>query len=382
MSKTPEPGAISSSSRSPEAVLLIVRARTYMVDLVPERPRTDAIQSFVKQQTIFVEIEVEGGLVGLGYSYTIGTGGHSVMALLHQDLLPRLIGQDARQIEALWQTLFWHTHATAVGAITSLALAAVDLALWDLRCRSLCQPLWLLAGGAKPKVPVYNTEGGWLQLSVQELIDDALVAKKAGWSGVKVKIGKPDPIEDRDRITALRDALGPSMNIMLDANQSMTAAEAIRRARLLEPCDPFWLEEPLPAEDISGHIQLARASSIPVAVGESIYSLSHFREYLSAGAAGIIQPDVARIGGITPWLKAAHLAEAFNVKVAPHFLMEIHVSLCAAIPNSIYVEHIPQLQAITRSGITIESGCAVAPTSVGLGIDWDYDAIRALAIQP
>ena len=128
------------------------------------------------------------------------------------------------------------------------------------------------------------------------------MAKKAGWSGVKVKIGKPDPIEDRDRITALRQALGPSMNIMLDANQSMTAAEAIRRAHLLQDCDPFWLEEPLPAEDMSGHVQLARATSIPVAVGESIYSLSHFREYLASGAAGIIQPDVARIGRITPWL--------------------------------------------------------------------------------
>lgn len=383
MTKNPETGtAPAPSARNLGVRLKIVRARTYMVDLVPARPRTDAIQSFVKQQTVFVEIEVEEGLVGVGYSYTIGTGGHSVLALLHHDLLPRLIGQDARQIEALWQSLFWHTHATAVGAITSLALAAVDLALWDLRCKSLGEPLWLLAGGAKPRVPVYNTEGGWLQLSVQELIDDALVAKKAGWSGVKVKIGKPDPIEDRDRITALRQALGPSMNIMLDANQSMTAAEAIRRARLLEDCDPFWLEEPLPAEDMSGHVQLSRATSIPVAVGESIYSLSHFREYLGAGAAGIIQPDVARIGGITPWLKAAHLAEAFNVKVAPHFLMEIHVSLCAAIPNSIYVEHIPQLQAITRSGIAIENGCAVAPNTVGLGIDWDYDAIRALAIQP
>ena len=94
------------------------------------------------------------------------------------------------------------------------------------------------------------------------------------------------------------------------------------------------------------------------------------------------QPDVARIGGITPWLKAAHLAEAFNVKAAPHFLMEIHVSLCAAVPNAIYVEHIPQLQAITRSGILIENDCAVAPNTIGLGIDWDFDAIRGLAVSP
>jgi L-alanine-DL-glutamate epimerase-like enolase superfamily enzyme len=374
-----ESPALTAFGRAP---LRIVRARTFMVDIAPERPRTDAIQAFVKQQTVFVELEVSGGVVGVGYSYTIGTGGHSVMALLHHDLLPKLIGQDARHIEGLWQMLFWHTHATAVGAITSLALAAVDLALWDLRCKVLGEPLWILAGGARPSVPLYNTEGGWLQMSPEELIADALATKKAGWNGVKVKIGKPDPIEDRERIRALREAVGPSMNIMLDANQSLTAAEAIRRARLLEEFDPFWLEEPLPAEDIAGHALLSRSTTIPIAVGESIYSLNHFKEYLLAGAAGILQPDVARIGGITPWLKTAHLAEAFNVKVAPHFLMEIHVSLCAAVPNAIYVEHIPQLKSITRSGIRIESGRAFAPDTADIGIPWDFDSIRRLEILP
>lgn len=364
------------------APLRIVRARTFMVDIAPERPRTDAIQSFVKQQTVFVELEVSTGAVGVGYSYTIGTGGHSVMALLHHDLLPQLIDQDARHIERLWQMLFWHTHATAVGAITSLALAAVDLALWDLRCKVLGEPLCILAGGARPSVPLYNTEGGWLQMTPEELIADALATQKAGWNGVKVKIGKPDPIEDRERIRALREAVGPSMNIMLDANQSMTAAEAIRRARLLEEFDPFWLEEPLPAEDISGHALLSRSTKIPIAIGESIYSVNHFKEYLVAGGAGILQPDVARIGGITPWLKTAHLAEAFNVKVAPHFLMEVHVSLCAAVPNAIYVEHIPQLKSITRSGIRIEGGRAFAPDTADLGIAWDFDAIRKLQILP
>ncbi len=358
----------------------IVRAECFMVDLVPETPRTDAIQAFVKQQTIFVEVEQADGRIGLGYAYTIGTGGHAVLALLHHDLLPVLKGLDAANIEAVWQRLFWHTHATAVGAITSLALAAVDLALWDLRCKGANMPLWQMAGGAKQRVPVYNTEGGWLHLSTAELIADALKAKEAGWSGVKVKIGKPDPHEDRARILALREALGAKMNIMLDANQSLTAADAIRRARLLEEADPYWLEEPLPAEDISGHVQLARMTTIPIAVGESLYSLSHFREYLALGAAGIIQPDVARIGGITPWLKAAHLAEAFNVKVAPHFLMEIHVSLSAAVPNAIYVEHIPQLRAITHTGLAIENGMAVAPDAPGLGIDWDMAKIRRMAV--
>lgn len=359
----------------------IRQVEAYLVDLVPERPRTDAIQAFVKQETIFVEIQTEDGLVGTGYTYTIGTGGRAVLQLLRTDLIGHLIGEDARQIEALWQKLFWITHGTAVGAITSLALAAVDTALWDLRGQALGQPLWLLAGGARERVPVYDTEGGWLHHSTEELVAGARRAVSRGLQGVKLKVGKPDPRADVERLQAVRDAVGPRLPIMVDANQSMTSAEAKRRAAMFEPLDLFWLEEPLPAEDITGHALLARATSIPVAVGESIYSPSHFREYLAAGAAGIIQPDVARIGGITPWLKTAHLAESFNVKVAPHFLMELHVSLAAAVPNALFVEYIPQLRSLLTKELEVADGYAVAPSTPGLGIEWDKEAIRRLRVE-
>lgn len=358
----------------------IVRAEAFIVDLEPEAPRQDAIQAFVKQETIFVEVATDDGLTGLGYSYTIGTGGRAVLALLREDLLHRLAGEDARQVDGLWQKLFWATHGTVVGAITSLALAAVDTALWDLRCKAAGQPLWLLAGGSRPRVPLYDTEGGWLQLSTGELVAGARASVAKGWPGVKIKVGKPDAAEDAERLAAVRDAIGPRVHLMVDANQSMTYAEARRRARLFEPFDLFWFEEPLPAEDITGHALLAASTSLPIAVGESLYSASHFREYLAAGACGIVQVDVARIGGITPWLKVAHLAEAFNVKVAPHFLMELHVSLAAAVPNALYVEHIPQLGRITTRPMEIASGHAVAPSDPGLGIAWDRAALDRLRV--
>jgi L-alanine-DL-glutamate epimerase-like enolase superfamily enzyme len=357
----------------------ITRAEAFLVDLEPETPRHDAIQAFVKQETIFVEIEADG-LLGLGYTYTIGTGGRAVLAMLREDLLHRLVGKDAREVEARWQDLFWATHGTVVGAITSLALAAVDTALWDLRCKAAGLPLWIMAGGARRKVPLYDTEGGWLQLTTEELVAGARQSVAKGWPGVKIKVGKPDAAEDVERLTAVRLAIGPSVHLMVDANQSMTAAEAKRRARLFEPLDLFWFEEPLPAEDITGHALLAASTSLPIAVGESLYSPSHFREYLAAGACGIVQVDVARIGGITPWLKTAHMAETFNVKVAPHFLMELHVSLAAAVPNSLYVEHIPQLQSLTTAPMEIENGHAVASMEPGLGIDWDREALDRLRI--
>jgi L-alanine-DL-glutamate epimerase-like enolase superfamily enzyme len=359
----------------------IVRADAFVVDLDAEIVRFDAIQQFTKQETIFVQIEIDDGFIGTGYSYTIGTGGRAVVALLREDLLHRLIGQDARQVEALWNKLFWATHGTAVGAITSLALAAVDTALWDLRCKAAGQPLWLLAGGFRERVPLYDTEGGWLNLPIEEIVGEAEASVAKGWPGVKIKVGKPDPMEDVDRLTAVREAIGPQIDLMIDANQSFTYAEAKRRARLFEHLNLFWFEEPMPAEDMSGHVQLAQSTSTPVAVGESIYSLSHFREYLAAGACGIVQVDVARIGGITPWLKTAHLAESFNVKVAPHFLMELHVSLAAAVPNALYVEHIPQLARLTHRGLEIVEGQAVAPSEPGIGIDWDFDAIDRLRVE-
>ncbi|GAA3223089.1 mandelate racemase/muconate lactonizing enzyme family protein [Nonomuraea helvata] len=352
----------------------ITHAEAYLVDLEVETVRTDAVQSFIKQETVFVEVRTDDGGAGTGYTYTIGTGGTAVLALLRDYLLPRLMGADARRVEAVWHDLFAATRATTVGAITSLALAAVDTALWDWRCRDAGQPLWVLAGGAKDRIPLYDTEGGWLHLTTEELIAGAKASQAAGWPGVKLKIGR-SPVEDAERLAAVRAAVGPDFDLMLDANQSLTPAEAVRRARLLEPSDPYWFEEPLPADDVAGHQALAAAASIPVAVGESLYSMAQFREYLHRQAAGIVQVDVARIGGITPWLKVAHLAEAYNVPVCPHFLMELHVSLCCAVPNSRYLEHIPQLRAITRREIEVAGGHALAPSSPGLGIEWDRDAI-------
>jgi L-alanine-DL-glutamate epimerase-like enolase superfamily enzyme len=354
---------------------IITAARAFLVDLAVETERTDAVQSFVKQETIFVEVETSDGLTGLGYSYTIGTGGRAVLSTLREHLVPLLIGAEADRIEATWMRLFASTRATTTGAITSLALAAVDTALWDVASRRATLPLWRLAGGHRGDAPLYDTEGGWLHLPTSELVEGALASQRAGLAGVKVKVGKPTGHEDLERLRAVREAVGAGFDIMVDANQSLTSAEAIRRARLWDGLDLAWIEEPLPADDIAGHARLARSTAAPIAVGESMYSAAQFREYLSRGAAGIVQVDVARVGGITPWLKVAHLAETFNVHVCPHFLMELHVSLVAAVPNGRYVEHIPQLRAITRSEMIVRDGRAIAPESIGLGIDWDRNAI-------
>jgi L-alanine-DL-glutamate epimerase-like enolase superfamily enzyme len=350
------------------------------VDLAPKVVRTDAIQSFVTQETPIVRIACDDGAEGTGYTYTIGTGGSSVVALLRDHLAPKLVGRDPDCIEAIWKDLFFATHATAVGAVTSLSLAAIDTALWDLKCRRAGLPLWKAAGGAQPKVPVYTTEGGWLHLSPQELVAQTVAAKAEGFRGAKLKVGRPHVSEDVARIGAVREAVGDAFEIMVDANQGFTVSEAIRRARAFEPFGLAWLEEPLPAEDLGGHVELAAHTGIPIAVGESLYHASHFREYLERDACSIVQPDAARVGGITPWLKVAHLAEAFDVAVCPHFLMELHVSLTAAAPNAPWVEYIPQLDDVTTSRLAVADGFAIAPNAPGLGIEWDRAAIDRRAV--
>ena len=358
----------------------ITHVEVLLVDLVPKVKRTDAIQSFVSQETPIVRITDSDGVIGMGYSYTIGTGGSSVLALLNDHLCPRLIGRDAEEIEGIWRTLFFHTHATTVGAMTSIALAAIDTALWDLRCKRAALPLWRMAGGAQRSVPLYSTEGGWLHIEPAALVEDALAVKEKGFSGAKIKIGRPHVAEDVARLSAVRAAVGDDFEIMTDANQGFNLSEAIRRARHYEELDIAWFEEPIHADDIEAHAQLTRSTSVPIAVGESLYSISQFKDYLMRKACTIVQVDIGRIGGITPWLKVAHMAEAHNVAVCPHFLMELHVSLAAAVPNGRYVEYIPQLDEITHSRMAIKDGRAVPSNEPGLGIEWDMKAIDRMAL--
>lgn len=358
----------------------IEKVELRMVDLAPKVVRTDAIQSFVSQETPIVTVTDADGACGTGYSYTIGTGGSSVMRLLADHLAPRILGRDADMIEAIWHELEFATHATTIGAITAIALAAIDTALWDLRAKKQGLPLWKLAGGARERVPLYTTEGGWLHIEQAALVDDALQAKQQGFRGSKVKIGKPTGAEDFARLAAVRAAVGDGYEIMTDCNQGFGVDEAIRRAERLRELDLAWIEEPLPADDIDGHVRLSRSTATPVAVGESLYSIRHFREYMQRGGCNVVQVDVGRIGGITPWLKVAHMAEAFDMPVCPHFLMELHISLVCAVQNGKYVEYIPQLDELTASRMKIAGGFGHAPAEPGIGIDWDWDKVARLSL--
>ena len=359
----------------------IVSVEVLQADLEPKVKRTDAVQAFELQETPMVRITDADGAVGAGYSYTIGTGGSSVARLLDDHLAPLLLGREADEIERIWRDLFYRVHATTVGALTSIALAAIDTALWDLRSRRTGIPLHRLAGGAKDSIPLYYTEGGWLHLDQAALVEEALRAKEKGFGGTKVKVGRPHVAEDMARLIAVREQVGDAWEIMTDANQGFTLDEAVRRVRRFEEVGIAWFEEPIHADDVRAHQRLVASTSVPIAVGESMYSLSQFKDYLQSDACSIVQVDVGRIGGITPWLKVAHMAEAFNVPVCPHFLMELHLPLCCAVPNSRWLEYIPQLDLVTTEAIRIENGRAIPSEKPGLGIEWDWEALDRVIVH-
>ncbi len=359
----------------------ITAVEVLQVDLQPKTRRSDAVQSFEKQETPMVRLTDADGAEGVGYSYTIGTGGGAVCHLLDAHLAPLLIGREAEEIERIWRDLFFRVHATTVGPLTSIALAAIDTALWDLRARRAGLPLYRLAGGAKPAIALYSTEGGWLHLSPEALVEEAAAARAQGFGGTKIKVGRPHLAEDVARLAAVREKVGPAWDIMVDANQGFRLDEAIRRAHAFEALDIAWFEEPIHADDVAAHRRLAAATTTPIAVGESLYSISQFKDYLQSGACSIVQVDAGRVGGITPWLKVAHLAEAFNVPVCPHFLMELHLPLCCAVPNSRWLEFIPQLDLITTEPLRIEAGQAIPSEAPGLGIAWDRSAIERFLVH-
>jgi L-alanine-DL-glutamate epimerase-like enolase superfamily enzyme len=234
----------------------------------------------------------------------------------------------------------------------------------------------VLAGGAHQRLPLYDTEGGWLNLPIETIVANAQRAVEKRFRGFKVKVGH-SAAADFKRLSAVRAVLPDEIELMTDANQVFALDEALRRARQFEDLGMAWFEEPLPADDVTGHARLAQSTSVPIAIGETIYSIGQFREYLQSGACSLVQVDVARVGGITPWLKVAHMAQAFNLAVAPHYLMELHVSLAAAVPNARWVEHIPQLDEFLHTRMTVDDeGYAVPPETPGVGIDWDWQAIE------
>ena len=357
-------------------------ARCYRVPL--PSPWGSAAQRITHHELIITRLATDGKHEGAGWSYTVGTGGTSVAALLSDYLLPGLIGKDPAAVERIWHDLWRAAHEVG-GGITRLALASLDVALWDLNATAAGQPLCALLGGAPIPVPAYGS-GVNLHLALPDLLAQVERWQSRGYAAFKIKVGHDDPEQDVERVRNVRAKIGPRAHLMVDANQKWTAAEAVQRVRMLEPFDPHWIEEPVIADDVPGNSWVKAHVRPPVALGETVHSLYQFVEYLRQDAVDIVQPDVARVGGITEWMKMAHLAQAYNRSVSAHLVVEISAHLHCAIPNALILEDVDDGSltdlGVLREPIRAERGMFTPPLTPGHGVRFDWDALRRWEVRP
>lgn len=329
-------------------------------------------------ELVTVRVRDADGAEGLGYTYTPGTAGAAIPVLVERYLKPLLLGQDADLIEALWQKMWWAIHYGGRGGSASFAVSAVDIALWDLAARRQGKPLWRLLGGYDRRVPCY-AGGIDLQFPIDKLLRQADDFKKLGFRAIKMKVGRDRLSEDVERVRSMRAHLGTDFPLMADANMRWGVDQAIRAARAFADYQLVWLEEPTIPDDVAGHARIVREGGAPIAAGENLHTLYEFKQLITAGGVTYPEPDVSNCGGVTVFMKVAHLAEAFNLPVTSHGAHDLTVHLLAAAPNRSYLEvHGFGLQRFMEEPMRIEDGFAIAPERPGHGVALDWKALEAL----
>jgi L-alanine-DL-glutamate epimerase-like enolase superfamily enzyme len=316
---------------------------------------------------LFAEVRTEGGHEGVGFSYSKRAGGPAQFAHAWE-VAPDLIGEDPSDIGRLWTKLVWSGASVGRSGAATQALAAIDVALWDLKAKRAGLPLAKLLGAYRDSVRCYNTSGGFLHESIEQVKDNATRTLAEGIGGTKIKVGLPDSAMDLRRVGAVREHLGDGVPLMVDANQQWDRPTAMRVCRALERFDLVWIEEPLDAYDTEGHAQLARSLDTAVATGEMLTSVAEHYELIRHGAVDVIQPDAPRIGGVTQFLRLATLAEHQHLQLAPHFAMEIHLHLAAAYPHEPWVEHFDWLYPLFNERLEIRGGRMYVSDRPGLGV--------------
>ncbi|MDA3625537.1 mandelate racemase/muconate lactonizing enzyme family protein [Saccharopolyspora sp. WRP15-2] len=316
---------------------------------------------------LFAEITTASGLVGIGFSYSKRAGGPGQYAHA-REIAPVLIGEDPSDIAKIWDKLVWAGASVGRSGLSVQAIAAFDVALWDLKAKRAGLPLAKLLGAHRDSVRCYNTSGGFLHAPIEEVVDRAAESVAGGIGGIKIKVGHPDNAVDLARVTAVREEIGDGAALMVDANQQWDRPTARRMCRALDPLNLVWIEEPLDAYDFEGHAVLASNFDTSIATGEMLTSVAEHRELIRAGGADVVQPDAPRVGGITQFLKVMSLADDRNLQLAPHFAMEIHIHLAAAYAREPWVEHFEWLDPLFNEHLRIEDGRMHLSSRPGLGV--------------
>jgi L-alanine-DL-glutamate epimerase-like enolase superfamily enzyme len=333
---------------------------------------------------VWLRLGTDAGIEGLGVTYF----GGALTRTLRQavDELAALIeGEDPIRVEAIAARLRAAAGSAGPAGIFTMAASAIDVALWDIRGKAAGLPLWKLLGGGRDHIATYASGALRRGLKLDEALTAARRLREKGHRQAKMQLGLPgvtSPEREVEQAKLMREAVGPDMDLMCDINQRWRPEQAIDIGKRVADAGIglFWLEDVTAADDYAGLARVSAALSTPVAGGEYLWGIVPFRHMLEARSVDIVMIDQVRSGGITPWLKIAHMAEAFNLPVVSHGVPEIHVHLVGAVPNGLTVEYMPRLFHLWETVPVPENGILAMPAAPGLGLEFSKDAIRRFAL--
>lgn len=355
----------------------IVDITTESYSWLRPKPITNGKHTYTHSGLSLVNIVTDEGVTGIGLG-----GGGAIGRAMVEHLKPHLIGQDPLDVERHWHAM-WVPKLVGRRGLTTRAISAIDIGLWDLRAKVAGMPLYKMLGSYRERVPTYIAGGYYVEgKGLNELAQEMVEYVEMGARAVKMKIGALSIREDAERVKAVRQAIGPDTKLLIDANCAYRYYEAIQMAKRMEEYEPFWFEEPVAPDDYEGFHKIAAQTTIPLATGENEYTRYGFRDLIAQGAVPILNPDAIVVGGVTEFMKVAALAQAYDLDIAPHGPQEVHVHLVAAIANGLILEFYPlsfdpMWGRIYHHTLALDEDGMVSPPNVpGIGIDPNYEALQ------
>jgi len=346
------------------------------------RPLADA-RNYVygPRSWAFVHVLTDEGITGISPI----SPSNELIALLNGVLKDTIVGEDPFDFEKTWDKMYWRTYGGGRRGLVLLAISAVDIAIWDIIGKACGKPIHKLLGGYRVRVPAYAS-GINLNFTVDELVKQSIEFVRQGFKAVKMKIGKRDPKEDLERVKAVRDAIGYDIALMVDVNGVWSVNTAITMAKKLERFEIYWLEEPVPVDNIDGLAKVAASTDIPIAGSEIENTKYGFKELIGRNAIEIVQADATICGGITEFKKIASIAEVAGLPMCPHCADQIHTPLTAATPNGLFVEYMPdsasRIAEFLVNPIIPKNGEMECSNRPGIGLEISEEAVKKYSVKP